>query len=64
MLLFPLIVQMGVCKSLPTGEEVPTLTSSDSEHELFFPIASNRNGQESNRNLKVMMGATKAQLPR
>jgi hypothetical protein len=31
----------------------------DSEHELLFPIASNKNRQESNTNLKA-----KAQLPK
>jgi hypothetical protein len=29
MLLFPLIVQMGLCKPLPMGEEVLALTSSE-----------------------------------
>jgi hypothetical protein len=32
--------------------------------ELFAPIASNKNMQESNKNMEVMTRATKAQLPK
>jgi len=34
----------------------------DSEPKLLTPIASNKNGQKSNRNLETMIGATWIQL--
>lgn len=34
----------------------------DSEPKLLTPIACNKNGQESNRNLETMIGATSIQL--
>jgi hypothetical protein len=32
--------------------------------ELLTPITSNKNGQELNKNLEAMIGASKAQLPK
>jgi hypothetical protein len=34
----------------------------DNEYKLLTPITSNKNGQESNKNLEAMTGATRTQL--
>lgn len=58
--LFLLVVQKGVHMPPPQEKEahVPTLN----ELKLLVVIASNKNKQKSNKNLKAMMGATRAQL--
>jgi len=39
------------------------MACKDNELELFVPITSNKNGRESNKNLKAMRGAIRPQFP-
>jgi len=68
MLLFPLIVQMGLCKPLLMGEEVLALTSSEPRRivnmNCFFLLPLIHEWARIQQEPKGNNGATKAQLPR
>jgi hypothetical protein len=48
----------------PKGKKLFKCTWKGNGPELFIFITSNKNKQKSNKNLEIMIGATKAQLLR